>query len=151
MGGELYAAPAGKAPTFLVAALKDLFNGNLDRIQVVKGWLDDEGETNEMVYDVVWSDDRQPDADGKLTPIGITMDVANATWTNTIGAAELISGWEDPGFDSGQKAFYYARVIEIPTPRWTAYDAKRFAVQMPGQVKMTTQERGYTSPIWYTP
>ena len=104
-----------------------------------------------MVYDVVWSDDRQPGDDGKLPPVGNTVDVANATWTNTIGAAELITVWEDPDFNPDLKAFYYARVIEIPTPRWTAYDAKRFSVQMPDQVEMTTQERGYTSPIWYTP
>jgi len=151
MGGDLRSAPAGKAPTFLVAALKDPFNGNLDRIQIVKGWLDDEGETQEMVYDVVWGGDRQPDADGKLPPVGNTVDVANATWTNTIGAAEMITVWEDPDFDPNQKAFYYARVIEIPTPRWTAYEAKRFNINLPAEVPMTTQERAYTSPIWYTP
>ena len=151
MGGDLHAAPAGKAPTFLVAALKDPFSGNLDRIQIVKGWLDEEGETHEMVYDVVWSDGRQPDADGKLPPVGNTVDVANATWTNTIGASEMITVWEDPDFDPDLNAFYYARVIEIPTPRWTAYDAKRFGVRMPDQAEMTTQERAYTSPIWYTP
>ncbi len=151
MGGDLRTAPAGKAPTFLVAALKDPFNGNLDRIQIVKGWLDDQGETQEKVYDVVWGGDRQPDADGKLPPVGNTVDVGNATWRNTIGAAELITVWEDPDFDPGQKAFYYARVIEIPTPRWTAYDAKRFNINLPAEVPMTTQERAYTSPIWYTP
>ena len=151
MGGDLQTAPAGKAPSFLVAALKDPFNGNLDRIQIVKGWLDDQGETQEMVYDVVWSGDRQPDADGKLPSVGNTVDVANATWTNTIGAAEMITVWEDPDFDAAQKAFYYARVIEIPTPRWTAYEAKRFDINLPAEVPMTTQERAYTSPIWYTP
>ncbi len=151
MGGDLQTAPVGKAPTFLVAALKDPFNGNLDRIQIVKGWLDDQGETQEMVYDVVWGGDRQPDADGKLPPVGNTVDVGNATWRNTIGAAELITVWEDPDFDPGQKAFYYARVIEIPTPRWTAYEAKRFNINLPAEVPMTTQERAYTSPIWYTP
>ncbi len=151
MGGDLHKAPAGKPPSFLVAALKDPFNGNLDRIQIVKGWLDDEGETQEQVYDVVWGGDRQPGADGKLPAIGNTVDVANATWTNTIGAGELITVWEDPDFDPDLKAFYYARVIEIPTPRWTAYEAKRFNLDLPAEVPMTTQERAYTSPIWYTP
>ncbi len=153
MGGELRAAPAGKSPTFLVAALKDPYSGNLDRVQIVKGWLDASGKTHEKVYDVVWADadQRQPGADGKLPAVGNTVDVANATWTNTIGDPELITVWKDPDFDPAQRAFYYARVIEIPTPRWTAYDAKRFGVRMPDQAKMTTQERAYTSPIWYTP
>ena len=151
MGGDLNPAPEGKAPTFLVAALKDAYSGNLDRIQIVKGWLDAAGETHEQVYDVVWSGDRTPGADGKLPAVGDTVDVENATWTNTIGAPELITVWTDPDFDPGQKAFYYARVIEIPTPRWTAYDAKRFGIEMPAEVPMTTQERAYTSPIWYSP
>jgi hypothetical protein len=153
MGGDLRAAPAGKAPTFLVGALKDPYSGNLDRIQIVKGWLDSKGKTHEKVYDVVWSDanKRQPGPDGKLKPVGNTVDVANATWTNTIGDPELITVWTDPDFDSKQKAFYYARVIEIPTPRWTAYDAKRFNVKMDPKIPMVTQERAYTSPIWYTP
>jgi hypothetical protein len=151
MGGDLRAAPAGKAPTFLVAAMKDPLSGNLDRIQIVKGWLDGKGTPQEKVYDVVWSGDRKPGADGKLPAVGDTVDVASATWTNTIGAPELIGVWKDPDFDAKQRAFYYARVIEIPTPRWTAYDAKRFGVQMAKEVPMTTTERGYTSPIWYTP
>jgi len=153
MGGDLLTAPAGESPTFLVAALKDPYSGNLDRIQVVKGWLDSRGNTHERVYDVVWSDAdrRQPGADGKLPPVGNTVDVANATWTNTIGDPELITVWEDPDFDPSQPAFYYARVIEIPTPRWTAYDAVRFGIQMDPDVPMFTQERAYTSPIWYTP
>lgn len=153
MGGDLWTAPDGKSPTFLVAALKDPYSGNLDRVQIVKGWLDADGETHEQVYDVAWSDaaQRQPGADGKLPSVGNTVDVANATWTNTIGDPELITVWEDPDFDPTQPAVYYARVIEIPTPRWTAYDAKRFGVQMPEHVEMTTQERAYTSPIWYTP
>ena len=105
------------------------------------------------MYDVVWgdADSRKPGADGKLPAVGNTVDVANATWTNTIGDPELIIGWKDPDFDPNQKAFYYARVIEIPTPRWTAYDAKRFGVKMSDKVVMTTQERAYTSPIWYNP
>ena len=151
MGGDLVKAPNGKAPSFLVAALKDAYNGNLDRIQIIKGWLDKEGTSHEKVYDVVWAGERQPDPKGKLPPVGNTVDVANATWSNTIGAPELITVWQDPDFDPDQLAFYYARVIEIPTPRWTAYDAKRFGVKMNAEVPMITQERAYTSPIWYTP
>ena len=151
MGGDLREAPAGEAPTFLVAALKDPIGANLDRIQIVKGWLDAEGETREQVYDVVWSGDRRPGADGRLPSVGNTVSVADATWTNTIGSSELITVWQDPEFDPSQRAFYYARVLEIPTPRWTAYDAKYFGVQLPPEVPMTTVERAYTSPIWYTP
>jgi hypothetical protein len=153
MGGDLRAAPAGKAPSFLVAALKDPLGANLDRIQIVKGWVDDKGGVNEQVYDVAWgdADRRKPGAGGKLPPVGNTVDVANATWTNTIGDPELITVWRDPDFDPGVRAFYYARVLEIPTPRWTAYDAQRFGIQpLPGTT-MTLQERAYTAPIWYTP
>ena len=151
MGGDLRTAPGGKAPSFLVAAMKDPYSGNLDRIQIVKGWLDKDGRTHEKVYDVVWSGDRKLGADGKLPPVGNTVDVANATWKNTIGSPELITTWTDPDFDATQPAFYYARVIEIPTPRWTAYEALRFGVKMSADVPMTTQERAYTSPIWYSP
>ena len=151
MGGDLRDAPSGKSPSFLVAAMKDPYSGNLDRIQIVKGWLDATGETQEKVYDVVWSGERKPGADGKVPPVGNTVDVKNATWSNSIGAPELIAVWKDPDFDPAQRAFYYARVIEIPTPRWTAYEAKRFNIDMPDEVPMTTQERAYTSPIWYTP
>ena len=154
MGGDLSAAPDGKAPSFLVAALKDPYSGNLDRIQIVKGWLDANNTTHEKVYDVVWgdADKRSPGADGKLPPVGNTVDVANATWTNTIGDPELITVWKDPDFDSTQSAIYYARVIEIPTPRWTAYDAKRYGITIDDpEVPMITRERAYTSPIWYTP
>jgi hypothetical protein len=152
MGGDLNAADAAsKSPSFLVAAMKDPLSGNLDRIQIIKGWLDAKGETQEKVYDVVWSGDRKPDAKGKLPSVGNTVDVENATWTNTIGASELITVWKDPDFDAKQRAFYYARVIEIPTPRWTAYDAKKFGVKpLPGTL-MTTTERAYTSPIWFNP
>ena len=153
MGGDLRDAPAGKAPTFLVAALKDPIGANLDRIQIIKGWLDAKGDVHEKVYDVVWgdADKRQPGANGTLPPVGNTVDVDNAIWTNTIGDPELITVWKDPDFDAQQRAFYYARVLEIPTPRWTAYDAKRFGVKpLPGTT-MTLQERAYTSPIWYTP
>jgi uncharacterized protein DUF3604 len=152
MGADLESAPAGKAPTFLVAALKDPTSGNLDRIQIIKGWLDKAGKPQERIYDVVWGDaDRRRIANGKLTPVGNTVDVARATWTNTIGDPELVAVWTDPDFDASARAFYYARVLEIPTPRWTAYDAAYFKVQMDPNVPMTTQERAFTSPIWYTP
>ena len=152
MGGDLTAQPEGKkAPSFLVAARKDALSGNLDRIQIIKGWMDKEGELHEKVYDVVWSGDRKPDAKGKLPSVGNTVDVANATWTNTIGDPELITVWTDPDFDAKQSAFYYTRVIEIPTPRWTAYEAEYYKIKMPKEVPMTTTERAYTSPIWYTP
>jgi hypothetical protein len=151
MGGDLRNAPDGRKPTFLVAAMKDPYSGNLDRIQIIKGWLDADGKTQEKVYDVVWSGDRRRDAKGKVPPVGNTVNVARATWTNTIGSPELIQVWTDPDFDGSQPAFYYARVIEIPTPRWTAYEALRFGVRMTSDVPMTTQERAYTSPIWYTP
>jgi hypothetical protein len=152
MGGDLAKAPAGKAPTFLVAALKDPIGANLDRYQVVKGWLDKDGKLHEKVYDVAWSGARRPDAaTGKVPSVGNTVDVANATWTNTIGAPELVAVWKDPNFDPTQPAFYYGRVIEIPTPRWTAYDTKRFGVKPLAGTAMTVTERAYTSPIWYTP
>jgi hypothetical protein len=153
MGGDLSDAPEGKAPTFLVAALKDPIGANLDRIQIIKGWVAEDGTQHERVHDVVWgdADKRQPGADGKLPTVGNTVNVAEALWTNTIGDPELITVWQDPEFDPRQRAFYYARVIEIPTPRWTAYDAKRFGLTLPPEVPMVTQERAYTSPIWYTP
>ena len=151
MGGDLQAAPQGKSPTFLVAALKDPIGANLDRYQVVKGWLDRSGNLHENIYDVAWSGERKPGSDGKLPTVGNTVDVANATWTNTIGAPELIAAWRDPDFDPSQPAFYYGRVIEIPTPRWTAYDAKRYGIKALPGTPMTVTERAYTSPIWYTP
>jgi hypothetical protein len=152
MGGELDEAPTGKAPAFLAAALKDPIGANLDRYQIVKGWLDAKGQLHEKVYDVAWSGGRKPDPKtGKLPDVGNTVDVPNATWTNSIGSPELIAVWKDPDFDPAQAAFYYGRVIEIPTPRWTAYDAKYFGIKMPPEVTMTVTERAYTSPIWYTP
>jgi hypothetical protein len=153
MGGDLTAAPAGKAPSFLVAAVKDPIGANLDRVQIIKGWLDAKGETHEKVYDVVWSDTekRQPGKDRKLPAVGSTVDLANANWTNTIGASDLITVWSDPEFDAKQSAFYYARVLEIPTPRWTAFDAKYYNEKAGEAVPMVLQERAYTSPIWYTP
>ena len=153
MGGDLHSAPDGAAPTFLVAVLKDPLSGNLDRVQIVKGWLDGAGNTHEKVYNVAWgdADSRSLDSDGKLPAVGNTVDVKNATWTNTIGDPELLTIWKDPDFDANLRAFYYVRVLEIPTPRWTAYDAKRYELTLPPNVLMFLQERAYTSPIWYTP
>ena len=151
MGGDLRPREGEGAPTFMVYALRDPIGANLDRIQIVKGWLDANGATQEKVYDVAWSDDREPAADGKLPPVGNTVDVAAANWTNTIGASELGAVWTDPEFDPEQQAFYYARVIEIPTPRWIVYDAFRFGVEIPEGAETIHQERAYTSPIWYTP
>jgi hypothetical protein len=152
MGGELHTAKRGQCPSFIVAALKDPMFGNLDRVQMIKGWRDKNGELQEKVYDIAWSGNRKPDSKtGKLPPVGNTVNVAEATWTNTIGNTQLSTVWQDPDFDSGEQAFYYVRVLEIPTPRWTAYDAKRFGITMREEVPMTTQERAYTSPIWYIP
>jgi hypothetical protein len=151
MGGDLPARTGNKAPTFMIYALRDPIGANLDRIQIVKGWLDGAGKTHEKVYDVVWAGDRKPGKDGKLPPVGDTVDAATANFTNTIGAAELATVWTDPDFDPSQKAFYYARVIEIPTPRWSTYDAFRFGIPIPEGAPVSTQERAYTSPIWYSP
>jgi hypothetical protein len=151
MGGQLSARGAGATPTFLVAASKDAIGANLDRIQIVKGWLDQGGESREKVYEVVWAGSRKPDRKGKLPALGSTVDLADASWLNSTGAAQLRAVWRDPDFDAGEKAFYYVRVLEIPTPRWTAYDAKRFGIEMTPEVPMVTQERAYTSPIWYSP
>lgn len=151
MGGVLHRDDQGRAPTFLVAALRDPIGANLDRYQIVKGWMDADGETHEQVYDIAWSGDREPGDDGKLPAVGSTVDVENATWLNTIGAPELVAVWQDPDFDPEQKAFYYGRVLEIPTPRWTAYDAKYFGTEPEPGTKMEIQERAYTSPIWYMP
>jgi hypothetical protein len=151
MGGDLSKAPAGKAPTFLVAAMKDPMFGNLDRIQIVKGWLDVKGVPQEKVYDVAWSGNRRPGKDGKLPPVGNTVNVPEASYTNSIGAPYLAAHWKDPSFDPKLRAFYYVRVLEIPTPRWTTFDAKFFKVALPKDVPASIQERAYTSPIWYTP
>ena len=150
MGGDLRPAGNGKAPTFMVYALRDAIGANLDRIQIIKGWQDGKN-TYEKVYDVSWSDGRAADARGKLPPVGNTVDASSASWTNTIGSSELGTVWSDPDFDPKQRAFYYARVIEIPTPRWSTYDAFRFGVPIPEGAPVSTQERAYTSPIWYTP
>jgi hypothetical protein len=152
MGGDLPPTPKGaKAPTFMVYALRDVIGANLDRIQIIKGWLDSAGKTHEKVYDVAWSGGRTPGADGKLLPVGNTVDVASASWANTIGASELGTVWTDPDFDPAESAFYYARVLEIPTPPWYAYDAFRFGTEILKDAPTSQQERAYTSPIWYTP
>jgi hypothetical protein len=152
MGGDLKSAPAGKAPTFMVRTLRDPDGANLDRIQIIKGWLDKDGQTHERIYDVAVSGGRGIDADGRSrTPVGNTVDVANAAYRNTIGAPLLSAYWKDPEFDPQQRAFYYVRVIEIPTPRWTAHDQKRFGIKMSDNVPMIVTERAYASPIWYTP
>ena len=150
MGGDLPAAQAGKAPSFLVFALRDPIGGNLDRIQIIKGWYDGKKQ-HEKVYDVAWSGDRKPGKDGKVPPVGNTVDAKTASWTNTIGASELGAVWTDPDFDPDQRAFYYARVIQIPTPRWSTYDAFRFGVPLPDGAPVATQDRAYTSPIWFNP
>ncbi len=151
MGGDLSTAPEGKAPQFLIAALKDPNSGNLDRIQVIKGWVDATGETHEHIYDVEWAGDRQIGVDGKLPPVGNTVDIPNASYTNTIGSVMLQTVWTDPNFDPAQPAFYYVRVLEIPTPRWSTYDAKALGIKPPEDFPATIQERAYTSPIWYSP
>ncbi len=152
MGGELSNAPAGTAPTFMLVALKDPIGANLDRVQVVKGWIDDQGETHERVYDVAVSGDRTIDDNGRATePVGNTVDLEAATWTNTIGTSEFLTLWTDPDFDPDQPSFYYARVIEIPTPRWVVYDMVRLGAEPREEAELIHQERAYTSPIWYSP
>ncbi len=151
MGGDLTKAPKGKSPTFMVLALRDPIGANLDRVQIIKGWLDAKGKTHEKVYDVAWSGGRKADKNGRIPVVGNTVDVKNANWTNTIGAAQLGAVWKDPDFDPKQRAFYYTRVIEIPTPPWYVYDAFRFGVKIPKDAPTTQQERAYTTPIWYTP
>jgi hypothetical protein len=152
MGGDLSAGPQGRAPTFLIGAARDPQGANLDRVQVVKGWRRPNGDVLERVYDVALADARRPDAQGKVPPVGNTVDVSEATYTNSIGDPELSIVWRDPDFDPSEPAFYYVRVIEIPTPKWTAFDARFFGIRdLPREVPMTTQERAYTSPIWYTP
>lgn len=152
MGGEL-ASAGERVPKFLISAIKDPLSGNLDRLQVIKGWLDAKGRTQERVYDVQWSDKarRQPNAQGKLPAVGNTVDVTTATWSNSIGAQQLSTVWRDPDFDPQQKAFYYVRVLEIPTPRWSTYDAVRYNLEVSDEYPSTIQERAYSSAIWYTP
>ena len=152
MGGDLTSPPKGQAPKFMVRALRDPDGANLDRIQIVKGWLDKDGKARERIYDIAVSDGRKIDTDGRCkTPVGDTVDVENASYTNTIGDALLGGYWEDPDFDPDQRAFYYVRVLEIPTPSWLAYDRKVYGLELPEKAVLKQQERAYTSPIWYSP
>lgn len=153
MGGDLSNAPEGKAPTFMVAALKDPLDANLDRVQIVKGWVDQVGNAREKIYDVAWSDERIPGADGKLPAVGNTVSLESGRYTNTIGATALSTVWTDPNFDSSVRAMYYVRILQIPTPRHTLLDT--IALQQSPEAAQghasTIQERAYSSPIWYTP
>ncbi|MGB5999478.1 MAG: DUF3604 domain-containing protein [Thermoanaerobaculia bacterium] len=152
MGGDLWEAPAGTAPSFMIRALRDPDGANLDRVQVIKGWLDAQNELHERIYDVAVSAGRTVGADGRCKqPVGNTVDIPTATFTNSIGEVVLASHWTDPDFDPAEHAFYYVRVLEIPTPRWTTYDAAFFGIPLPDTVPATIQDRAYTSPIWYTP
>jgi hypothetical protein len=154
MGSELPARTADNSPRFLIGAQKDPIGANLDRVQVVKGWVDADGQLWEKVFDVAWSDDtrRQPDPNtGKLPAVGSTVRLKDASWANSIGASQLLTTWQDPQFDVAQSAFYYLRVLQIPTPRWSSYDAARFGIKLPAEVPREIQERAYTSPIWYKP
>jgi hypothetical protein len=151
MGGDL-TAPAARTPNFLIQATRDPHGAHLDRIQVVKGWRDGRGALHEKIYDVALSDGREVDRDGNVEPVGSTVDIKTATYANSIGDSELATVWHDPDFNASDLAFYYVRVLEIPTPRWSAYDASFFNLQnLPNEIPMTMQERAYTSPIWYTP
>jgi hypothetical protein len=152
MGSDLAKAPAGKAPSFLIRAVRDPKHANLDRIQVVKGWLDAEGMPQEKVYDVALADDRKVGADGKVPPVGNTVDISTGNWSNDIGDPELAVAWTDPDFDASKRAFYYVRVLQIPTPRHTLYDAIALGIDVEETGRPATiQERAYSSPIWYTP
>ena len=151
MGGDLTAGPEGAAPTLLVRALRDPDGANLDRVQIVKGWTTADGEPEERVYDIAWSGDRKAGADGKLPLVGNTVDLETATYSNAIGAPVLQGFWKDPEFDPAQRAFYYVRVLEIPTPSWLVHDRVAFGVEIPEGKTLIQQERAYTSPIWYTP
>jgi len=152
MGGDLRpSADAAKAPTFFVTAMKDPKSGNLDRVQIVKGWLDAKGAQHERVYDVAWSGERKPGADGKLPAVGDTVDAAKGTYTNSIGTGQLSAAWTDPAFEPGERAFYYARVLEIPTPRWSTIDAANLGLAVPEGLPISIQERAWSSPIWYAP
>ena len=152
MGGDLTAAPDGKATRLMVRALRDPDGANLDRMQIIKGWLDNNGDLQEKIYDVACSDDRAIGANNRCErSVGSTVEVAAASYTNSIGDALLMAYWEDPDFDRNERAFYYVRVLEIPTPRWTTYDAAFYGVDLPEGVPAAQQDRAYSSPIWYTP
>ena len=149
MGAALKADDKNRKPRFLIAAMRDPEGANLDRVQIIKGWLDAAGETHERVYDIAWSGDRKPDARGRLPAVESTLDMGSASYSNALGAPELATWWQDPDFDPGQATFYYIRVLEIPTPRWTEYDAAYFRITPPEGTSMIVQERAYSSPIWY--
>ena len=152
MGGDLTIAPKGKAPTFMIRALRDPDGTNLDRVQVIKGWLDSKGKTHERVFDAAVSDGREIGADGRCkTPVGSTVDIKDASYTNTIGDPLLTGYWVDPEFDPKQKAFYYARVLENPTCRWSTWDALRAGVAPRDNLEAVIQERAWSSPIWVIP
>jgi hypothetical protein len=154
MGGDLVAAPANKVPKIMVRAVRDPDGANLDRIQIIKGWADKYGKTHEKIYDVAVSDDRKPNSDGKYPPVGNTVNIDDLSYSNSIGDPTMGAYWTDPDFDPSLRAFYYVRVLEIPTPTWLAYDLKVFGGKMPEGAKssdLVLQERAYTSPIWYTP
>jgi hypothetical protein len=151
MGGELGFSSDGRAPTIMLFASKDPDGANLDRIQIIKGWLDEAGQQQERVVDIAWSGARETHASGKLAAVGTTVDLSKPSYSNSIGAAELKTVWRDPDFDPSQRSFYYARVLEIPTPAWQAYDAVRFGDEFPAKTQMAIQDRAYSSPIWYSP
>jgi hypothetical protein len=152
MGAELTApASTDQVPVFLVSAMKDPKGANLDRIQIIKGWVDEQGESHERIFDVAWSGERMPDSGGALPAVGNTVDTTNASYRNSIGAPTLEARWQDPAFDPTQAAFYYARVLQIPTPRHSLYDAVALGSQHPSRLPASLQERAYTSPIWYQP
>lgn len=151
MGGDLPPNTGDGAPSFMLFSLRDPIGANLDRMQVVKGWMDAEGQLHEKVYDVAWSGDREADANGMVPEVGNTVDLDAASWSNTIGASELMTVWTDPDFDANERAFYYVRVLEIPTPRWVVYDKVRYGIELPEEAQLIHQERAYSSPIWYTP
>jgi Protein of unknown function (DUF3604) len=152
MGGDL-SQGVGKAPSFIISALKDPVGANLDRVQVVKGWADKAGALHEKIFNVVWSspETRRLGANGKIPAVGDTVDAATASYKNSIGAPALATVWRDPEFNADTKSFYYLRVLEIPTPRWVLFDALRYKAKLGPEVRIKDQERAYTSPIWYHP
>jgi hypothetical protein len=151
MGHILPRREGAAAPSFLIHAARDPDSANLDRIQVVKGWIDTQGGAHEKIYNVALSDGREAGTKGRVKPVDSTVNIENATYRNSIGAPELATWWRDPDFDPSHPAFYYVRVLEIPTPRWTSYDSAFFGVPLPPEVTRTLQDRAYSSPIWYRP
>ena len=152
MGSDLSLAPRNVSPSFLIQAVKEADGANLDRVQLIKGWRDSNGQLHEKIYNVALSDGRSETADGGVSKLISTVDIKNASYSNRIGDPELSTVWTDPNFKTDEPSFYYLRVLEIPTPRWTAYDAQFYQLtDLPDDTMMITQERAYTSPIWYTP